>query len=95
MKKLISAILLFFLLSIPVWAAENLSVVELQRLAKAGASLIIDLEKTPRTPSELVLIAKSLATGSTLTIRDGKGRLTVSQCLQIVQARSGQVQFWF
>lgn len=70
--------------------------VELRRIAQAGASLVLDLDKSSYTVVELAQIAASLAKGCTLTIISAdSGRLSTSQCLQIASAKPGQIIFWF
>lgn len=98
-KKIALAALLamtFLAVSSQPALAGGKSAVELRRLAQAGASLVLDLDKTPYTVVELEQIASSLAKGNTLTIiSSDSGRLSTSQCLQLLRARPGQIVFWF
>lgn len=93
--KVFLAVALLVFLAASAFAVGK-SAVELRRLAQAGASLVLDLDKTPYTAVELEQIASSLASGCTLTIICADAvRLTTSQCLQIIRARPGQIVFWF
>ena len=92
--KIISGLLLLLLLASPAIAASK-NTQELRQIAQAGGSLIIDLDRSSYSVSELRQIALSLNHGATLTIRTGSKSLSVPECLQIIQARPGHVRFWF
>lgn len=93
--KILSGLMLLLLLASPAAAAATKNTQELRQIAQAGGSLIIDLERNSYSVSELRQIALSLNHGATLTIRTGSKSLSVPECLQIIQARPGQVKFWF
>lgn len=76
--------------------AQSVSLGQLMQLTRAGASLEIDLRSSSFSASELLMLASSLPGNATLTIIVGPGaNLSISQCLQIVRAKPGQIVFRF
>lgn len=96
MKRIMIFILGIWLLAHTTAYGHPMSAPELIRLAQGGASLILDVEDGHWSVPELIRIAQALVRDATLTVKIGKsGKLSTPQCLQISQARPGQVIFWF
>lgn len=90
--------LIFFLLfsCVPQLArAQEPGIPALMQITQAGGSLVLDLDKSRYTVTQLVSLAASLKYQATLTIKLGSKPLTAVQCAQIAKARPGQVVFWF